>query len=327
MKNYALRIVFTLLLVGAAMQVSSQTVRGSVLDSDTSEPIPFANVYFNSSQRGTTSDLDGQFELNIKDYENQDIVVSCVGYSSRLIIAFEEGKFYKVLLEPRSNLLREVVVVADDIPRKRKEEIFKREFIGTSANASKCVIQNLDDVVLTYFKSTKTLQAYCPEPMIIFNKPLGYKIRYFLDEFSKSQDSVYYSGYFLFEDDTTLSINEMKDVVKRRKRAYYGSRMHFFREMFRASTYKLEFVLLDYFNDQMITLSKLITEANGNVRHLRPIGPIKIIYKNDVSVIEFKGDECVPFTNSGFFDSRYLWWRGDMSDQRIAELLPFEYWP
>ena len=86
-------------------------------------------------------------------------------------------------------------------------------------------------------------------------------------------------------------------------------------------------VLLDYFNDQMITLSKLITEANGNVRHLRPIGPIKIIYKNDVSVIEFKGDECVPFTNSGFFDSRYLWWRGDMSDQRIAELLPFEYWP
>ena len=43
--------------------------------------------------------------------------------------------------------------------------------------------------------------------------------------------------------------------------------------------------------------------------------------------IDFVDDQCVPFSKAGFFDSKYLKWQGEMADQRISDLLPFEYWP
>lgn len=217
--NHGIHKIFFCLLLLIASGAHGQIVKGIVLDIETEEAIPFANVYFNSSQRGTISGIDGQFELNTKDFEDQDIVVSCIGYNTRLIVDFEAGKFYKVYLSTRSNIMKEVVVMANDIPRKKKEEIFLREFIGTSVNASDCKIQNLDDVVLTYFKSSKTLEAYCDKPLIIHNKSLGYVIRYFMDDFVKSPDNLFYSGYYIFEEDTSLNLYERKRALKRRAQA------------------------------------------------------------------------------------------------------------
>ena len=324
-RNYFLG--FTLLICCLSGKSQGQSIRGIVLDHETDEIIPFANVYFNASQHGTVTDENGYFELNIAGYLAHNVVVSCVGFDTWIIDDIQVGKYYKVYLKPSSFLLREVLVVHKDIPRKKKEQMFLREFLGTSANASKCTIENIEDVYLSYFKSTKTLYAYCDKPLNINNKRLGYKILYFLDEFTLSPDNMFYSGNFLFEDEISFSSMDLKKVLNRRVKAYYGSRMHFFRELWRKSSFKLQFYLEDPRTDAFIDVDTLVSEVNDHVRLLRPIGSIKISYKNRTSYIDFIDGKSVPFDMSGFFDPKFLYWRGEMANQRIGDLLPFEYWP
>jgi len=202
-----------------------------------------------------------------------------------------------------------------------------REFLGTSANASKCTIENIEDIFLTYFKSTKTLEAYCDKPLLIHNRGLGYNIKYFLDEFKSSQNNMFYRGNFLFEEDTTLSPKEVLNVLKRRKKGYYGSRMHFFRELWRKDSYKLRYYLQNQHSEEVLNLDSLVSEVNNNVRLMRPVGLIKITYKYDISYIKFIDGKSIPFSKFGFFDSEFLHWSGKMANQRIGDLLPFEYWP
>lgn len=59
-------------------EVNAQVIKGVILDYETDSVVAFANVYFNSSMHGTTSDQNGQFILSAKGYDGQDIVVSCV---------------------------------------------------------------------------------------------------------------------------------------------------------------------------------------------------------------------------------------------------------
>lgn len=308
-------------------EVNAQVIKGVILDYETDSTIAFANVYFNSSMHGTTSDQNGQFLLSTKGYDGQDIVVSCIGYDTWLIKDFHDNKFYKVYLKPSSQLLREVVIVVNDMPRKKKEGIFLREFLGTSAYASRCTIENIDDIVFTYYKSSKTLEAYCDKPLIIKNRALGYKIKYYLDDFKKGPDNMFYQGYFMFEEDTSLNMREKEVVLNRRKKAYSGSRMHFFRELWRKSSYKLQYYMQNAITDEELSVDSLVSEVYNNERCLKPFAPIKIYYKSDISYIRFIDENCVAFAKSGFFNSEFILWDGKMAEQRIGDLLPFEYWP
>lgn len=307
--------------------IYAQIITGVVLDYETEQEVPFANVYFNSSMHGAVTDENGRFELNIDGYDGQDIVVSCVGYDSWIIQEYHGNKFYQVYLKPSSVLLREILIVHKDMPRKKKERIFLREFLGTSSNASKCKIENIEDVYLVYFKSTKTLEAYCDKPIIIYNKALGYRIRYFLDIFKLEEKNMFYRGNFMFEDDTSITPEEMVTVLRRREKAYDGSRMQFFRELWRRDSYKFKFYLQDPKTDLVLNLDSLVTDITNNIRYLRPVGPIKVSYRSEKSYIDFIDQQSIPFNKSGFFDSKFLTWSGEMANQRIGDLLPFEYWP
>ena len=136
-------IFFTTALFLLSFEINAQIIEGVVLDNETKEAVPFANVYFTASQHGTTTDQNGQFELNTDGYYGQNIVVSCVGYDTWIIEDFQDHKYYKVYLMPSSQLLREIVIAPNDMSRKKKERIFLREFLGASANASKCTIENI----------------------------------------------------------------------------------------------------------------------------------------------------------------------------------------
>lgn len=208
-----------------------QTITGKVIDYKTDSTISFANIYFNNSFNGTTSDLDGNFKLDISQNYGQDIVISCIGYETETIKNYMAGKIYLVYLKPKSILLTELFIVSDEVPRKKKLNIFIKEFLGSSSNAKKCTIKNLDDLRLIYFKSTSTLVAYCEKPLIIQNQALGYRIIFFLKEFKNTYSRTYYEGSYFFEEDSTLSEKAKSKVIKRRKSVYYGSRMHFFRAL------------------------------------------------------------------------------------------------
>ncbi len=64
-------------------------IRGKVFDASTNEPIPFANVLVQGALTGTTSDLDGAFELTGVPAGLRNVVVSFVGYATRTVFEIE----------------------------------------------------------------------------------------------------------------------------------------------------------------------------------------------------------------------------------------------
>lgn len=72
----------TLLLVFAAIPSAAQLVRGVVTD-PSGEPLIGATVIEKGSTNGTATDIDGLFQLNLKDAKNAVLVVSYVGYATQ----------------------------------------------------------------------------------------------------------------------------------------------------------------------------------------------------------------------------------------------------
>ncbi len=323
--QYACLLIPSLLLL-CHFNTEAQTISGKVLDHKTNEPIPYVNIYFNNSYNGTSSDIDGHFELNIGQNPGQDIVVSCMGYKSQLIQDYISGGYYKVYLYPQTYLLKEIVVLADDVSREKMEKVFLEEFLGRTRNAKQCEIENLNDVRLGYDKSSGTLVAFCSKPLIISNKALGYRIKYFLEEFEKSKERTDYLGYSIFEENTSFSKQEIVRIKKRREKAYFGSRMHFFRILWKDELHRSKFNVIDFGQENEANLESSIEVKNPNVKSLFYPDTLKILYtKNRVSYLYFSS--IVIFTRKGYFDPEGLYWQGDMAKQRVGDLLPYEYIP
>jgi C-terminal processing protease CtpA/Prc len=61
-------------------------IRGKVLNSKTHQPIPYANVYFKKSRKGTSSSETGEFSLNLRGVDLADtLIFSGIGYKPHRI--------------------------------------------------------------------------------------------------------------------------------------------------------------------------------------------------------------------------------------------------
>lgn len=90
-KFYVLVILIMGCLVTAEAQEDGKvTVRGTVIDSQTGQPIPFANLGLLGTVAGVASDMDGNFELTVPDkYSTHVIRVTAVGYAHTEMKVYE----------------------------------------------------------------------------------------------------------------------------------------------------------------------------------------------------------------------------------------------
>lgn len=67
--------------------VKSQTayLKGKVLDADTKEPIPFANVIVANTKNAAVTDFDGNYKLKFSASGKFDIKVSYIGYKPKIL--------------------------------------------------------------------------------------------------------------------------------------------------------------------------------------------------------------------------------------------------
>ncbi|MCX6328906.1 MAG: hypothetical protein NTZ85_05225, partial [Bacteroidia bacterium] len=202
--------------------------------------------------------------------------------------------------------------------------MFCKQFLGKTLNATKCEIRNDSDLVFKYFKDEDILRAYSQKPLIINNEALGYKIIYFLDTFEDSNNALTYIGNYIFIDDSTLNERDRIRVEQRRKSAYLGSRMHFFRALWENKLDSAGFTIKDLTN-QIISPDSLVVQIDGS-KFMINKGLILVSYYSKMygTSIEFLHD-YVYFDKSGFFDPYGIDWQGEMIRQRIADLLPFDY--
>ncbi len=107
-------LALTLLLL-AHSTLSAAVLKGRVLDAETGDPLPGANVYLENADRGTTTDADGEFEIGGVPAGSDTLVASFIGYEEfrRAVLVGAGDIDLLVELVAEVFLGQEIVVVAD----------------------------------------------------------------------------------------------------------------------------------------------------------------------------------------------------------------------
>ena len=297
------------------------------MDANTKETIPNATVYYDQTFEGTTTDQNGNFKLKILN--NRSLVFSAIGYYSTTISEYANIEGLSICLRPKVYDVGEVSVNSVSLEKQRIKNlrIFKKHFIGTSANARKCLILNEKDITFNYSSQSDTLKAYALKPIHIENRALGYKITYYLDkfEYSRNEDSpsTSLSGSFVFNEDLGKTGLSNKSYKWNRRYAYFGSRMHFVRSLFLDSLYSGDFEIRNQSYD-VLKIKDLVDINKKQQGYLKNVGDIIIWYDgNRRSSIKFSNDSIL-IDKTGYY-SDGMTWSGDMSRNRIADQLPYGY--
>ena len=104
--KYLMVVVFLFLSQSAAAQF---TVDGSVIDSESGEPLVGVNVYDPGSERGTTTDADGEFTLDLPE-QSATLRVTYVGYNEKNVEVSADNSQITIELQQSVANLDEVVV-------------------------------------------------------------------------------------------------------------------------------------------------------------------------------------------------------------------------
>jgi CarboxypepD_reg-like domain len=228
--NRALLLLATLFSIAA---VGQNKIEGRVIDEQTGEPIPFANVFFANTTFGASTSVSGEYSFSGFPSGKYDLTVTFVGYTTAQQSVIFEGTHLIVnqKLAPETKVLKEILVKPDTIGWKRNYRDFKYHFLGTSKYAQQCKILNPKDLSLFFDPKDGTLVAYAKQPIVVENMATGYRIKYYLYHFEYASRSGLFNIYGLpqFEEMTAKNERERKHRQKERQRIYEGSLLHFMR--------------------------------------------------------------------------------------------------
>jgi hypothetical protein len=226
-------LYWLLLLLGSqARPAAAQlAVSGTVRDSLTRQPLPFASVFLANTTYGTTTDAQGHFQLAGLPKGAYALTASYLGYAlrQRPVVLAGESLAVELLLPAASQALAEVVVRphphhAEDYAR------FLELFLGTSTRAQQCRVRNPAVIQLDYDPEQNVLMATITAPLEIDNVALGYRLTCYDLNFRAD-----------FRMHTTSSLSQLafrplpagaahqRRWAAARQRAYRGSLMHFLR--------------------------------------------------------------------------------------------------
>lgn len=114
MKTVLNALLFCLIMLPATLMAQS-TASGTVTDKANAMPLPGVNVIIKGTSRGTTTDFDGNYSIDIS--EGEILIFSYVGYTTKEI-EFTGQTTINVSIEEDAALLDEVVLVGYGSVRK-----------------------------------------------------------------------------------------------------------------------------------------------------------------------------------------------------------------
>ena len=132
-----MKTLYTTLLLFISALVFSQNgiIRGKVYNELNNEPIPFANVVIQNTTIGTTTDLDGNFEIKNLTPNLYNVVVSYLGFENKLIaevqVSSARPAFLNIGLTESSKQLDVVEIKANPFQRTEESPLSTKN-IGTN---------------------------------------------------------------------------------------------------------------------------------------------------------------------------------------------------
>jgi len=335
------RLLLIYFLSFLLLNVSGQIITGYVSDEKTNRKISQAVIYFDGTFHRTITDIHGRFTFDISDYPLMPVTVSMGGYYSVIFEPEPSVEPIEILLKPKVLEKVESSGNAEEVEeRKGYLKKFKNIILGKTHNALSCDIINENDI---FFKvDYDTLKAYSSNPLLIHNEALGYKASLYLDKFelNTKDESYNYSGNILFIEDLATTEAPNKKYIKKRGEAYPKSRTYFFRLLWANKLDSEGFVVKNSLNEDLF-YDDIVIDKGGERKYLKHSGKDISTYivfveneavydawgRLDVSCItEITLKNDVYFDKNGYFNPSDILWGGKLSKQRIADLLPLEYY-
>jgi len=326
---------------------SQTTISGVVIDS-LNNPIPFANVYLSKTTFGAVTDSNGKFSLKIRENGYYELIASCIGYISYEQNFYAEGEecILNIKLSTQYIRLNEVTIKASEKLKKKYYNLFVKQFIGESQNSYLCRILNKEDLHLYKDPQTDILKGFSVKHIKIENKALGYNIICELKDFSYDPDNYIfqYAGNYYFQP-LNGSKREINIWKQKRLFTYKGSRMQFVRALFSGSHDKENFSISEFQSAKermkkdtikLLQISDLVTQYNQFSKTIFYEKPLKIDYLENQTIR--KSTKLIFSTptriyRDGFYQNEFsndlypLMWEGAMANERVADMLPYDYQP
>lgn len=360
-----MRLFYITLITIFSAPVFAQTsfyVKGKVFDDSTGLPMEGASVVCQNTTRGTFTDRDGVFGLQLP-MGGHNLVASFAGFDAatvRVTSATDNQESLEIRLRKKAKNLEEVVVqatneVADGWQKHGKE--FVAYFLGSTPNTEKCILSNPEALKFYFSKKKNRLKVKAEDPLKIINYALGYNIQYQLDSFIyeyNTKESSYNGTAFYIEMDSSEA---QKSIWKtNRQKAYYGSRMHFMRCYYDSTLSLNEYVIKGIEFDSVT--KKTITETldnpydssyygiiNGSEKEVLLMGKYLVEYsgepmersyleankypvsaKEQLSTLELR-DGFIITENGFFYEQKSVVNSGYWAWKNLADQLPYDYWP
>lgn len=229
MKFFFLMVVGCL-SVGATAQTGE--LRGKVLDSKTSEALPFAHIFINLTTLGTTSDAQGNYVLKNLPAGVHEVVYSFIGYTgyqTKVTVKAGESTTLEIRLVPLETQLETVVVSGSrDKEWEKQLKKFEKIFLGATRSASTTKIKNpwALEFKESQVNNVDLFTATASQPIEIENNALGYRIDYHLKTFATTASGYNIVGQVRFEELNPQDAKQAKLWSDNRAAAYYGSFRH-----------------------------------------------------------------------------------------------------
>src|SRR5687767_7856239 len=147
MKKIIFFLPVMLCLLAVQAQDKNFVVMGKVIDSASGLPLAGASAYCENTTYGTTSNNEGLFFMRLPN-GGYDMVVTYTGYERKTIRLSNNTSYadtLNVILTKQEKSLEEVAVVATNEVADgwaKYGQFFKDYFIGTTPNASHCMLEN-----------------------------------------------------------------------------------------------------------------------------------------------------------------------------------------
>lgn len=195
-----MRIFLFLTLIINCNIVLSQNLEGFIKDSITGEKLPLSNLVFLNKNRGTNSDLNGYYKIQISEFINDTLKISYIGYKPLLIPLkkYEGNKDinHDFLLVQNENKLEEVIISQKRFSYSKKVKINENKegdisMFSLIGHETTCLIENAKNEL----GRIESLKIYIRK-----NKQANFIAKFRIKFYSYDKDKNLPGEYLLNED-------------------------------------------------------------------------------------------------------------------------------
>jgi hypothetical protein len=277
------------------------SIEGVVVDATTNSLLPGASVFFNNSSKGQFADAEGKFVFNNISIDNNELVVSYLGYKTliaKLNLKPDVHPRLLIKLLPDTVALAEVIIAATrDAEWLKNFELFNNEFLGQTPTAKLCRI--LNPSVLRFNNKDGKLFIRANEPIRIENQALGYWISVSIENgIIDPKDKYAFIFYTRFDPMEPADDRQKIRWEVNRLRSYLGSQKHLFKSLIGHNSYHQGF---DIFQNPTTELSLEGNEVKAKSVFSAPFEKTKVTpegLEGDVIRVFEKGKYLIKYVNS-----------------------------